>query len=79
MRKSPILFLFALLFLSSCSNNPAATETKTTDSVTTVDTLPRLDAAKDDTVTVKKTSRATDEERDMKIMDDIIKKRKTIK
>jgi hypothetical protein len=79
MRKSPILYITALLFLNSCSNNPAATETKTTDSVTTVDTLPKLDAAKDDTVAVKKTNYSAEEERNKKIMDDIIKKRKMMK
>lgn len=79
MRKSPILLLSVLLFLSSCSNNPPGTETKTNDSVTTVDTLPKLDVVKDDTVPLKKTSRGAEEERNQKILNDILEKRKTMK
>jgi hypothetical protein len=73
MKPSLIALLSAIIFLGSCSNNEKAAEDNTTHTVATVDTV------KSDTIAVKKSSRVSEEERDQKIMDDILKNRKTMK
>jgi len=79
MKTSLIALISAIIFLASCSNNQKAAEENSKDTVTTVDTLKKADTVSKDTVAVKKSDRQKDEERDQKIMDDILKKRKTMK
>lgn len=79
MKPSLIALLSAIIFLGSCSNNEKAAEDNTTHTVATVDTSKQVDTVKSDTVAVKKSSRVSEEERDQKIMDDILKNRKTMK
>ena len=79
MKPLLIALISAIIFLGSCSNNQKAAEDKTTDTVAIVDTVNRVDTVKSDTVAVKKSTRVSDEERDQKIMDDILKNKKTMK
>ena len=79
MKPLLIALISAIIFLGSCSNNQKAAEDKTTDTVAIVDTVNRVDTVKSDTVAVKKSTRLSDEERDLKIMDDILKNKKTMK
>ncbi|MEN0053558.1 MAG: hypothetical protein AAGC65_07805 [Mucilaginibacter sp.] len=78
MKTTIITLLSAFIFLSSCSNGQKTTETKSTDTVTTSDTI-KKDTVKKDTVALKKSKSETEEERNMKMMNDIVKKRKTMK
>lgn len=78
--KTPLIALLsAVIFLSSCKNNQKAAEETTTDTVSIVDTVIKFDTGKKDTVGVKKYDGKKEEERDQTIMDDILKKRKTMK
>jgi PBP1b-binding outer membrane lipoprotein LpoB len=79
MKPSLIALISAIIFLGSCSNNEKATEDNTTHTIATVDTVKQVDTVKTDTVAVKKSSRVLEEERDQKIMDDILKNKKTMK
>jgi len=79
MKPSLTALLLAIIFLGSCSNNQKAAENHTSDTVAIVDTVKPLDTIKSDTVAVKKTNKISDEERDQKIMDDILKNKKTMK
>jgi hypothetical protein len=79
MKPSLIALISAIIFLGSCSNNEKAAEDNTTHTVATVDTVKKVDTVKSDTVAVKKSSRVSEEERDQKIMDDILKNKKTMK
>jgi hypothetical protein len=79
MKPSLIALISAILFLGSCSNNEKAAEDNATHTVATVDTVKQVDTVKSDKVAVKKSSRVSEEERDQKIMDDILKKKKTMK
>ena len=79
MKPSLIALISAIIFLGSCSNNEKAAEDNTTHTVATVDTSKQVDTVKSDTVAVKKSSRVSEEERDQKIMDDILKNRNTMK
>lgn len=79
MKPSLIALISAIIFLGSCSNSQQATEDNSTDTVVTVDTVKQIDTVKSDTVAVKKSNSISDEERDQKIMDDILKNKKTVK
>ena len=79
MKTSLIALISAIIFLVSCSNNQKAAEENSIDTVSTVDTVTKADTVIKDTVAVKKSDRQKDEERDQKIMDNILKKRKTMK
>jgi PBP1b-binding outer membrane lipoprotein LpoB len=78
MKTSFIALLSIVMFLGACSNGQKTGDTKKSDTLTAVDT-PKLDTVKEDTITASKPKRETDEERDMKRMNDIVKKRKTMK
>ncbi|WP_162997114.1 hypothetical protein [Mucilaginibacter kameinonensis] len=78
MKTSFIALLSIVMFLGACSNGQKTGDTKKSDTLTAVDT-PKLDTVKKDTITASKPKRETDEERDMKRMNDIVKKRKTMK
>jgi PBP1b-binding outer membrane lipoprotein LpoB len=80
MKPSLIALISAILFLGSCSNNEKAAQDNTTHTInTTVDTVKQVDTVKSDTVALKKSSRVSEEERDQKIMDDILRNKKTMK
>jgi hypothetical protein len=79
MKTSLIALLSAIILLASCSNDQKAAGENATDTVSSVDTSIKVDTVKKDTVGVKKSNRETEEQRDQKIMDDILKKRKTMK
>lgn len=79
MKTSLIALLSAIIFLVSCNNSQNAAEDTTTDTVSTIDTVEKVDTVKKDTIKTKKSDRKSDEERDMKIMDDILKKKKSVK
>ncbi|WP_345952169.1 hypothetical protein ABDD95_23690 (plasmid) [Mucilaginibacter sp. PAMB04274] len=79
MKTSLIALLSAIILLASCSNDQKAAGENGTDTVSSVDTSIKVDTVKKDTVAVKKSNRETEEQRDQKIMDDILKKRKTMK
>lgn len=78
MKTSFIALLSTVIILGSCSNGQKTNETKSADTLTTVDTA-KKDTVKKDTVAVTKTKSETEEERNMKRMNDIVKKRKTMK
>ncbi|WP_345956051.1 hypothetical protein [Mucilaginibacter sp. PAMB04168] len=79
MKTSLIALLSAIILLASCSNDQKAAGENGRDTVSSVDTSIKVDTVKKDTVAVKKSNRETEEQRDQKIMDDILKKRKTMK
>lgn len=79
MKTSLITLLSAIILLASCNNDQKAAGENATDTLSSVDTSIKADTVKKDTVAVKKSTRETDEQRDQKIMDDILKKRKTMK
>lgn len=79
MKTSLITLVSVILFFASCSNNQKAAQETTSDSISTLDTVKKVDTVTKDTITLKKSDRQKDEERDQKIMDDILKKRKTMK
>lgn len=79
MKTSLIALVSAIIFLASCSNNQKAVEVNPTDTIGTIDTVKKTDTVTKDAVAVTKSDREKGEERDQKIMDDILKKRKTMK
>ena len=79
MKPSLIALISAIIFLGSCSNSQQEAEDNSTDTVVTVDTVKQVVTVKSDTVAVKKSNSISDEERDQKIMDDILKNKKTMK
>jgi hypothetical protein len=79
MKPSLIALISAIIFLGSCSNSQQETEDISTDTAVTVDTVKQVETVKSDTVAVKKSNSISDEERDQKIMDDILKNKKTMK
>jgi hypothetical protein len=79
MKPSLIALISAIIFLGSCSNSQQEAEDNSTDTVVTVDAIKQVDTVKSDTVAVKKSNSISDEERDQKIMDDILKNKKTVK
>ena len=78
MKTSFIALLSVVILLGACSNGQKTGDTKKSDTLTAVDTQ-KLDTVKKDTITASKPKSQTEEERDMKRMNDIVKKRKTMK
>lgn len=79
MKASLIALISAIIFLGSCSNSQQAAEDNSIDTAVTVDTVRPVDTVKSDTVAVTKSNSISDEERDQKIMDDILNNKKTMK
>lgn len=79
MKTSLLVLVSAIISLASCSNNHKAVAVNPTDTVGTIDTVKKTDTVTKDAVAVTTSDREKDEERDQKIMDDILKKRKTMK
>lgn len=78
MKASLIALISAIIFLGSCSNSQQAAEDNSIDTAVTVDTVRPVDTVKSDTVAVTKSNSISDEERDQKIMDDILNNKKTM-
>jgi uncharacterized lipoprotein YajG len=79
MKTSIIALLSGLVVLASCSNNQKTGEVKTSDTVSTVDTIKQTDTVKKDTVaTQAPKKKQSEEDRDMEIMNNILKKKKKI-